>query len=258
MRKLFVVAVALLAVGALTARGGITIDNFEEDNSATSASDPWWDDTTENWSLSASNVIGGVRQLYTAASVGSVGSFFDSAVITNTGLWAVSEGLGIQGHAAIWWDGTTNQYDGGNWPFPQPPTNYPADPDNWNTNVDVYGLGGVDLTVGGNDRFHASLYVDHDAYVRIDVWSGVGGTMASSNMFVPQMTGGLTSVYWDFADFTSAGVDMTDVGAVRMSVMDDGDELQSSVDFLEAVPEPGTLSLMGLGLLFGLLRRKRS
>jgi hypothetical protein len=137
------------------------------------------------------------------------------------------------------------------------------------------GLGGVDLTLGGADRVRIRVLRSDEAFFgSVLVFSGSGGgdfsratfdypvTQTPVDVIVPFTSFVTTSgTGADFADFADAGFVGIGVGDFSANVDQDSqtDGYQGprlEIALIETVPEPATMTLLALGGL-ALVRRRR-
>ncbi len=121
------------------------------------------------------------------------------------------------------------------------------------------GLGGVDITNGSIlPIFQATiLFSDLNLGFRVDITetAGAGGSTA---FWSTNLGSGPSLVNQSLASFTNAGaVDFTKVDKIVLTMS--GPLAQdATLDLVEVVPEPVTMSMLGLGGLALLLRRRRA
>ncbi|MGR5522240.1 PEP-CTERM sorting domain-containing protein [Vibrio sp. PNB22_4_2] len=183
-------------------------------------------------------IIGGERDLWVNLIDNSFGSRTGVALSVAAGSLSYETGSGVIAEGKIQYDGDDNDAE----------------------NIDIDGLGSVDLTANGGDAFLLDV-IDTDLGFTfgVQVWSNAGADTAFFEYTASGATSGLAALA--FSDFV--GVDFTDVSAIEFTINTQGAEGQADIDFsigsVVSVPEPASIAFFGAGLLgLGLLRRRKS
>ncbi|MGR5320283.1 PEP-CTERM sorting domain-containing protein [Vibrio sp. DNB22_19_1] len=183
-------------------------------------------------------IIGGERDLWVNLIDNSFGSRAGVALSVAAGSLSYETGSGVVAEGKIQYDGDDNDAE----------------------NIDIDGLGSVDLTANGGDAFLLDvLDTDLGFTFGVQVWSNAGADTAFFEYTASGATSGLAALA--FSDFV--GVDFTDVSAIEFTINTQGAEGQADIDFsigsVVSVPEPASIAFFGAGLLgLGLLRRRKS
>ena len=189
----------------------------------------------------AADIIGGQRDMMvykTSNSVSPTGRV-DAEVIG--GVLSFNQANSTNGFAVVRWDGAATAY---------------------NQAVDVDGLGGVNMSLAGV-QILVGTNVDNagQSYnMTFQVWTdtGAGYTLSEVTKSIVS-NGGDKDVSFSFNDFV--GANFAKVGAIQMIVNTGGvamGGLDFSIDIVGAVPEPGSVALVGAALLaLGAARRRR-
>jgi hypothetical protein len=176
-------------------------------------------------SAAASGAIGGNRDLYVDRT-GGTQTVSLGANVGGSGTLTFDSGSGTTGTGQVQWDGSdaTSTVD---------------------TDGLTDGAGGVDLTVGGNSAFLVKASGDiSGGTIELKVYDYTSGTAYSSGSVA--LAVGPANYLILFSAFGLA--DFTNVGAITLDITGPAN-FDGSVDIVAAVPEPGSLLLIGTGLV---------
>ena len=232
---LAITTIAVLAAPAAMA-APILIDDFSDATTQFVGDDPFMGIIAGS-EVTGLPVPGGARDLYVeTAPTKSLGT----TLVVENGDLTFNNDSGQAGYGQVAYDGT----DGA-------PTS--------RTDIDIDGLGGIDLTFGLTSAsfFFEVLDADGDFTFRAIVWDMLGNT----HTYAEDIFGSFSPVL-SFTEFTDAGVDMTDVGALVFEVESNGTAaVDGRLGSISVIPLPASALLLlgGLGGLagFGSSKRRR-
>jgi hypothetical protein len=179
----------------------------------------------------AANVVGGFRDLWAETNPSSV---LGTTLRVENGQLSFSNGSGQTGFGQVAYDGN----DGN-------PTS--------RNDIASLGLGGIDLTFGIlNPAFFFEVVRADGDFV---FTATVTDMLSNTHTYVENILGGSFSPFLNFSEFTSNGVDMTNVGSLVLTVESTATsiDIDGALGSLTVVPLPASALLLlgGLGGLYG-------
>jgi hypothetical protein len=122
------------------------------------------------------------------------------------------------------------------------------------------GLGGVDVTEGGNDDRFTLFVVFGDFPTGIELTVSDGANTASLQVSTPAFAVG-TPLFFEYTSFVGGSVDFTMIDMINIQLTTTTPVSDLQLDFFgttSEIPEPGILALLGLGLTgLGFARRRQ-
>lgn len=239
-----IAAAAALALSFGGAQAAYVIDSFSTPQAAEIR-----DNVTDTTAATAvqvlgSDILGGARDVFILKEGDKdfdprQGVSSDVFAVNGNGRWIYNEESGQKGLGVARWDGLTTGGD-----------------------INQGGLMNMDLTAFGS-AFKVDI-LDADATVPLTIraWT----LLADSSYLLSSLridAASVGSYVFNFADFTSisgAKADFSNVGALELQINGFGvNDLDTQIDMISVVPEPGTLALAGIALLgLGAIRRRKS
>jgi len=247
-KKLAILGSSIL-LGFSASASASVIDMF--DVSQTGIQDTSIDGTFEFSSVStglANEIIGNNRDIGVSLEENLSSSLFPTSIGVAGGFLSFNSASGVKAIGVVQWDGA-----------------------NSDLSLDTTGLGGVDITDGGNlSLFRVETNNSDLGFTfTITIWDMAGEYVTvglASHEVAPFQDPGQISYLglntWDTCDATGVGfidcstpaigVDLTSVGAIELIINPLGAGGQADIDLslssITTVPEPSSLGLLGAGL----------
>lgn len=227
MKGLGLVVALAVMVGLVFPVEALIIDDFDTPAGGQFTCDgPGCGGTPSFSSVSGlAGVLGGERDLLATKVSGpeDVGLRANSG---GSGNLSFSSGDGTVGVGQVQWDGADDA-----------------------ATIDTNGLGSADLTVGGNSAFLVRARADlPGGSITFTVYDDSSGTAYAAPAVTLTSGVGFVEYLIPFASFV--GAEFTDIGAITLDVTGTAN-FDGAVDIVAAVPEPGSLFLLGSGLIVG-------
>lgn len=223
MRKQLGIAAVIGGMFAVGSAQAIIIDDFSTDQAVVvSGAAP----ATASNNAVGGGMISADRDITVNTTAGPGNPFNTAAAGASGGVFGVSNGVTTESDVHVLWD----------------------------------GFAATDLTAGGATGFFLALPNPIDNTLKVD-FNINGSASTVTKTFLNGAAG--ADFFIAFSDFSNTAV-FTGVSSIEMVLYSTGPAWDAAVDLVETrdrppqVPEPGTLGLIGLGLLgsMGLRRRK--
>ncbi len=182
---------------------------------------------------STSDIIGGSRQTDVALYAGNAAADVNVRVVS--GVLDVNDSVSAATEVVLIWD------------------------------ANGAGLGNVDLLAGGASGIYLAFptAMDHALKLKFDITDFGTATTATHSITFPIGSQG-ADFFFSFSDFTNLSA-LSSADSIKMTLDSTTPGLDANLDLIETrsappgnVPEPGTVGLLGLGLLgLGAARRKQ-
>lgn len=255
-----IVAAVTLAVAGMVANAGvIPIDDFNIDGPVLSQSTIG----TSGMVWQTGDMVGGSREMQVTKASGPSGK----AVVFDVsgGTLNYSSAVSTTGTGYIRWDGNANglldfdlhkNYSG----FSElniltnfSDGNFSYELTFWSDPTHYSSVAGRAASVGENGPLDGYTFPAPHTFVFFDKWFTTGGTQASpvSVLVEPHVSGSTTYFYIDAWCGAGGCADFADVNAITAIIDPNAlkQSLDMSIDAAYLIPEPGSLALMGLGLI---------
>lgn len=226
--------IALLCVTSPLHAASLIIDDFTTSQGPLSVS-PALGPLEDSSSASGAGIIGGSRDLVLSTDAGA--SPFSSNAEVLGGVAQLADNTQFSSDLLFQWDGADNDA----------------------LALDTAGLGGIDLTSGGNNALEIGLVFDDlPATLQFSVYSTNGNsstvTFPSTGLIFTDL-----SIFVPFALF-NGNADFSSVGAIELLISSPTNGLDIAFDFIQTniapVPVPPAILFMGSALFgLGLVRR---
>lgn len=227
-------AAVTLAVAAAGAQAAFVIDDFSAPQALIT------DLTTGDggvWAVqtASASILGGYRDLYVEKSSSAADDgFLGVRAGVNNGILNYSQDTGQGATGFVRWDGIAT---GGA--------------------IDTSGLGGIDLSTAGVAIRVEVISADLNFPLTFNVWTDGDNDNVFTLSSLTKLAGPGPGIFdFMFTDFV--GADFSRVGALELVLNNSAVvDLDIRIDLIQAVPEPGTLALVGATLLgLGAARRR--
>ncbi len=209
-------------VAATLANANVMIDDFNSGAASSSIN------TGFQYFSQAGTMVGGDRIVF----IGITSNAFGLEMAVDTGLGVLSinsesgvDGLGAVGYGLNLTSPTSTAYDD------------------------------LNLDLSGESQFKIrTLSRDGDLVIRVNVRNGNGTNFTVSQTLLGSSINTPEDTFFNFSAFT--GVNFADVDQIQVD-FDTANSGDVAVDFIEAVPEPATLTVLGAAAAIAAARRRR-
>lgn len=228
LRSLQLAAMLGFLVGAPLAASALVIDDFGASQAVTIGLGGPPNPVVSTGGVAAGGAVGGSRSVVLERTASGGSASVDVGFSASDAL-SVSTGAGVVANALLIYDGDTD------------------------STPNTTGLGGVDVTEGGvNSLLRLLVEADQsDVAIRVTFHEGTNNSSADLITTGGNTFGSPLLLVANLAALTPGGTgaaDLTNVGAITVEIFGPTSFDVSIRQFEAAVPEPGTLALLGLGL----------
>ncbi|MFM9874733.1 MAG: PEP-CTERM sorting domain-containing protein [Fimbriimonadaceae bacterium] len=210
-------------VAATFANATVMIDDFNTGAASSSLSSGF------QYFSQAGSMVGGDRIVFISVTSNAFG--LNMAVDTSVGVLSINSQSGVDGLGAVAYglnlvNPTSTSFDD------------------------------LNLNLSGENQFKIrTLSRDGDLTIRVNVRNGNGTNFTVSQTLFGSSINTAEDTFFNFASFT--GVNFADVDQIQVD-FDTANSGDVAVDYIQAVPEPATLTILGAAAAIAAARRRRN